>query len=240
MKLFYGFALAFNMLTILPFFKVHTFFKGINGYSAMFYPLVGFIIGTILWGVHTLLQDFLPAVHAAVIIFALWVLFTGALHLDGFSDTIDGLFVPKERALEVMKDAHVGGMGMIFTFVFLALKLSSLIYFDAFYLLPVLLMTSRLNATLAIWFFPYASHGVGALLKEELSLKMVLFALFYTLLMSLLFSFTFAFLLSLAVLFICALLFTKRLGGLSGDVYGFIIELTELVLLNYLIVRAYS
>lgn len=240
MKLFYGFALAFNMLTILPFFKVHSFFKGINGYSAMFYPLVGFILGAILWGLHALLESYLPAIHLAVIIFALWILLTGALHLDGLSDTIDGFFVPKERALEVMKDAHVGGMGMIFTFVFLAMKLSSVIYFDAFYLLPVLLMTSRLNATLAIYFFPYISSGVGALLKEELSRKMVLFALFYTLLMSLFFSFSFALLLSLAVLFMCALLFTKRLGGLSGDAYGFIIEFTELVLLNYLIVRAVS
>lgn len=240
MKLFYGFALAFNMLTILPFFKVHSFFKGINGYSAMFYPLVGFILGALLWGVHTLLQDFLPSIHTAVIIFALWILLTGALHLDGLSDTIDGFFVPKERALEVMKDAHVGGMGMIFTFVFLAMKLSSVIYFDAFYLLPLVLMFSRLNATLAIYFFPYMSNGVGTLLKEELSHKMVLFAFFYTLLMSLFFSFSFALLLSLAVLFMCALLFTKRLGGLSGDVYGFIIELTELVLLNYLIVRAVS
>lgn len=240
MRLFYGFALAFNMLTILPFFKVHTFFKGINGYSAMFYPLVGFILGAILWGVHTLLQDFLPPAHVGVIIFALWVLLTGALHLDGLSDTIDGFFVPKERALEVMKDAHVGGMGMIFTFVFLALKLSSLIYFDAFYLLPLLLMTSRLNATLAIWLFPYMSSGVGALLKEELSLSMVLFALFYTLLMSFVFSFTFALMLSLGVLFVCGLFFVRRLGGLNGDIYGFIIEVSELVLLNFIILRECS
>jgi cobalamin 5'-phosphate synthase/cobalamin synthase len=224
------------MLTILPFFKVHSFFKGINGYSAMFYPLVGFIIGAILWGVHSLLQDILPSAHLAVIIFALWILLTGALHLDGLSDTIDGLFVPKERALEVMKDAHVGGMGMIFTFVFLALKLSSLIYFDAFYLLPVLLMASRLNATLAIYFFPYASQGVGALLKEELSLKMVLFALFYSCVLVYFFSFWAAFIFSLAVCFLCAAFFAKRLGGLSGDIYGFIIEVSELVLLNIIIV----
>lgn len=240
MKLFYGFALAFNMLTILPFFKVHTFFKGINGYSAMFYPLVGFIIGTILWGVHSLLQTQLPPAHIAVIIFALWVLLTGALHLDGLSDTIDGLFVPKESAFEVMKDSHVGGMGMIFSFVFLALKLSSIVYFEAYYLLPVLLMLSRLNATLAITLFPYASSGVGALIKEELSLKMILFALFYSSLLLYLFSFSAAFVLSLAVLFICATFFVKRLGGLSGDIYGFIIEVSELILLNAVIIRAYA
>jgi cobalamin 5'-phosphate synthase/cobalamin synthase len=240
MKLFYGFALAFNMLTILPFFKVHTFFKGINGYSAMFYPLVGFLIGAILWGVHSLLQTQLPPAHLAVLIFTLWILLTGALHLDGLSDTIDGLFVSKERAFEVMKDAHVGGMGMIFTFAFLALKLSSLIYFEAYYLLPVLLMISRLNATLAIYFFPYASKGVGALLKEELSLKMVLFALFYSCVLVYFFSFGTAFFLSLLVGLLCAAFFVKRLGGLSGDIYGFIIEVSELILLNAVIIQAYA
>ena len=134
MRLLKGFALAFNMLSIIPFFKVHDYFKGINGYSAMFYPLVGFILGLILWGVYSILEPFVPTVLLAVIIFSLWVLITGALHIDGFSDTVDGLFVKKEKALDVMKDSHVGGMGMTFTIVFILLKLSSVIYFEAFYL----------------------------------------------------------------------------------------------------------
>ena len=93
MRLFKGFALAFNMLSVIPFFKVHDFFKGINGYSAMFYPLVGFILGSILWATHSLLYNHMPSTHLAVVIFGMWVLITGALHLDGFSDTIDELFV---------------------------------------------------------------------------------------------------------------------------------------------------
>ena len=181
MRLFKGFSLAFNMLSIIPFFKVHDFFKGINGYSAMFYPLVGFILGSILWATHSLLQDNLASNHLSVLIFALWVLITGALHLDGLSDTIDGLFVSKERALEVMKDSHVGGMGMTFTVVFLLLKLSSLIHLEAYYLLPIILMFSRLNAVMAIYFYNYISSGVGALIKEELSTKYLLIAIFYSL-----------------------------------------------------------
>ncbi len=145
MRILKAFALAFNMLSIIPFFKVHDFFKGINGLSAAFYPLVGFILGLMLWGIHSTLEGSIPTVHLSVIIFTLWILLTGALHLDGFSDSVDGLFVKREKALEVMKDSHVGGMGMIFTLVFLALKLSSVIHFEAFYLLPVILMYSRLN-----------------------------------------------------------------------------------------------
>jgi len=240
MKLFYGFSLAFNMLTIIPFFKVHDFFKGINGYSVTFYPLVGFILGLILWGVHSALEGLIPNTHLLVIIFTLWVTLTGALHLDGFSDSIDGLFVRKEKALEVMKDSHVGGMGMSFTFVFLTLKLSSLIYLEAIYLLPVILMFSRLNAALAIYFYDYISSGVGALLKEEFVLRYLLFALFYSFLLAYFFSFLAAFSLCILVLIICAKFFTARLGGLTGDIYGFIIEVTELALLNYVIIMNFQ
>ena len=236
MNLLKAFALAWNMLTILPFFKVHHFFKGINGYSAMLYPLVGFVLGLILFFVATLLEDFVPAMHLGVIIFVLWVVMSGALHVDGLSDSIDGLFVSKVRSLEVMKDADVGGMGMIFTSLFLLLKLSSVLFFHAYYLLPIILMLSRLNATLAIYFYNYISSGVGELLKEELRFHYVLFALFYSLLLSYFFSFLGAFLLSLSLLIVIAQFFRERLGGLNGDVYGFIIEMSELALLNYIIV----
>ncbi len=240
MRLFQGFALAFNMMSIIPFFKVHDFFKGINGYSAMLYPLVGFILGSLLWLTHSLLQNLVPPTHLAVIIFGLWVLVTGALHLDGFSDSVDGLFVKKERALEVMKDSHVGGMGMTFTIVFLALKLSSVVHFEAYYLLPIILMFSRLNATLAIYFYRYISSGVGRLIKDELTQKQTLYALGYSLTIAYFFSFLSAFIISTIVLLLSAKFFTSRVKGLNGDMYGFIIEVTELALLNYIIITNFS
>jgi cobalamin 5'-phosphate synthase/cobalamin synthase len=240
MKALKGFALAFSMLTIIPFFKVHDFFKGINGYAAMFYPLVGFILGLALWKGSVFLSPFVPPVHLAVIIFALWVTLTGALHLDGLSDTLDGLFVPKEKALEVMKDSHVGGMGMVFTLVFLALKISSIIYFNAYYLLPIILMLSRLNASLAIYFSKYIGGGMGLLAKEELKFWQLLVAVLFSLSLVLYTSSLWLFVFSLLTLVLSAKFFTARLGGLSGDIYGFIIELSELVLLNYLIVSNFS
>ncbi len=236
MRYLQAFALSVNMLTIFPFFKVHDFYKGINGLSALFYPLVGFLLGTLLLATHALLQGSVPATHLGVIIFSLWVLFTGALHIDGLSDTIDGLFVPAKKSLEVMKDSHVGGMGMTFTFVFLLLKLSSLLALENYALLPVILMFSRLNAVLAIYSFSYVSSGVGALLKEELSLKMVLESLLFSLGIAFLFSFSTAFLVSLFVFLLVGKFFTTRVGGLSGDMYGFLIEFTELILLNFALV----
>lgn len=239
---FKGFALALSMLSTLPFFRVHDFNKDINGYAVMFYPLVGFLLGLILWGVYVLLNSYVPTTHLGIIIFALWVLLTGALHLDGFSDTVDGLFVSREKALEVMKDSHIGGMGMIFTATFLILKASTLAVSNALYLLPFVLATSRLNAVLAIYLFPYVSpSGIGTLAKKETKGFQVLIAFVYVILIGMwsvanmpnIVTLMFA---SLFVLFVIKLFFTKRYGGFTGDIYGFTIEVSELVLLNAILV----
>ena len=243
MKILKAFTLAFNMLTIIPFFKVHNFEKGINGYAAMFYPLIGLLLGFALWGVYSLLQPYMPHLHLLVFIFVLWVVLTGALHLDGLSDTIDGLFVKKEQTLEAMKDSHVGGMGMIFTALFLIFKLSSLFYVanqQLLYLLPLVLLLSRLNATLAIYFFAYISSGVGSLIKEELQIKHLLFALTYSAIALYFFDQFLLALVSLVGFLLIAKFFTSKLDGLNGDIYGFIIELTELLMLNYLIIKHFS
>ncbi len=235
-KLFKGFALSVSMLTIIPFFKVHHFYKGINGYAVMFYPLVGFLVGLFLYFLHSILSLHLAPLHLGIIIFFLMVLLTGALHLDGFSDTIDGLFVPKEKALEVMKDPHAGGMGVIFSISFLILKASSLAVFDAFYLLPIIMMLSRFNAVVAIYFYPYISKGMGLLAKEELKgwqfVLTMLCVVFLTIPHILVFA------ISLLVIFFIKLFFIKRYGGFSGDMYGFSIEVTELILLNAILLGA--
>lgn len=224
------------MLTTLPFFKIHDFYKGINGYGVMFYPLIGFLLGAVLWGIHALLTPYIASAHLGIIIFGLWVLLTGALHLDGFSDTVDGLYVPKERALEVMKDAHVGGMGMIISGTFLILKASSLAHFELFYLLPLILMLSRLNAVLAIYFYPYISQsGMASLAKAEFTKPQMLIALFYSFLIILLYNKLLLLVSTMLVLFVIKSFFMKRYGGFTGDIYGFSIEVTELVLLNILL-----
>ncbi|MEO1953981.1 MAG: adenosylcobinamide-GDP ribazoletransferase [Campylobacterales bacterium] len=236
-----GFALAVSMLTTIPFFKIHDFYKGINGYAVMFYPLVGVFIGLILVSVFLLLQTSIPTMHLSIIIFSLLVVITGAIHLDGFSDTIDGLFVSKEKSLEVMKDPHTGGMGMIFSVVFLLLKASTITALlitnsDVIYVIPIVLMLSRFNAVLAIYFYPYVSKsGIATLAKEELKLFQVVIAFFYVVCISVLFKSISLVFLSFVTLFFIGIFFMKRYQGFTGDIYGFSIEVIELVLLNALL-----
>lgn len=238
-KIFKGFALAVNMLSILPFFKVHDFYKGINGYSVMFYPLVGYIIGLILILSHTFLITLFPALHVSVMILAIWVLVTGALHIDGFSDSVDGLFVDKRHSFSVMKDPNVGAMGMVFTVIMLLLKASALLHVNSWLEIPIILMLARYNAVLAIYFYPYLSkNGMGALAKEEFnSFEFMLSSVLVITAVILIHKAWVLLLFSLALFFILKRFFMNRYGGFSGDIYGFIIELTELVLLHVSIVK---
>lgn len=237
---FSGFALALSMLTTLPFFRVHDFFKGINGYAVMFYPLVGAMLGAILYGVYLLGVPYLPAEHLKIVLFFLWILLTGALHLDGFSDTVDGLFVPKEHAEAVMKDPNVGGMGMIFTGAFLILKASALWHLEAIWALPLVLMLSRYNAVLAIFFYPYIRNaGMSTLAKQEFTALQLWMATLMVALCVVLWPAGWLLLLgALITVWLCARFFIKRLGGFSGDVYGFTIEVTEVLLLHLLLIGA--
>jgi len=237
-RLFQGFSLAVSMLSILPFFNVHHFFKGINGYAVMVYPLVGLLLGTLLGGTYLLLHPYFPQEHLKVALMFLWVLLTGALHLDGFADTVDALFVSPSAAQAVMKEPHVGAMALVFTTAFLIFKASALWHLEVVYLLPILMMLARYNTVLAIYFFPYIrQEGMGKLAKEELStLQLVSSSL---LVMSVLFIWPKGWLLlgvSLFVLFITKHFFLRRYGGFSGDMYGFLIEISELAMLNALLV----
>ena len=233
-----GFSLAVSMLTTLPFFRVHNFFTGINGYAVMFYPLVGFLLGGILYALSTLLEPYIPSTHLHVLLFAFWVILTGALHLDGLSDAIDALYVHKDRTIEVMKDPHVGAMGMTYTGVFLIVKASVLISLNALWALPLILMLARFNTVLAIYFLPYIrENGMSTLAKQEFTKSQFLFSSLMVLIPSFIFPQGLILLTaSLISLSFFTFWFTRRFGGFSGDLYGFMIEGTELVLLHTVLV----
>lgn len=236
---FAGFAIAFSMLTTLPFFKIHDFRPGCNGAAVMYYPVVGLMLGGIVYVLYTVGQGLFPSLHLSVVLFGAWVLLYGAIHLDGFADTVDGLFASKERALDVMKDPNIGAMGAIFTALFLFLKLSSFIHLPDMMLFLLVPLLGRFGAVVAIRFFAYVrKEGMGSLAKAELSGGLFWVSVLMTVAAGVLIDWqTFAML--AAVTFIATLLLgrwlSKRFGGLSGDMYGFVIELNELLLLNALI-----
>ncbi|MBC7325907.1 MAG: adenosylcobinamide-GDP ribazoletransferase, partial [Moorella sp. (in: Bacteria)] len=92
--------------------------------SVAFFPLVGLLLGLILAGCWQALPYHVPVTARAGLVLGAAVFLTGGLHLDGFIDTMDGLFSGRERQriLAIMKDSHVGAHGVTAVVTLLVLK----------------------------------------------------------------------------------------------------------------------
>jgi adenosylcobinamide-GDP ribazoletransferase len=234
-----GFKIAFSMMTILPLFRLHEFKTGCNGYAVAYYPIVGLFLGAVICAIYAPLHGILPENFLRVSLFALFVLLYGGLHLDGFVDTIDGLFAPKERALDAMKEPTIGAMGAIFGFLFLAVKISAFLSLKDFYLFLLVPMLSRFGVAVAIYSFSYIRpNGMGALAKQEFSAPLFAYSAILVCSIISLVDMRFFALFGIVVVkaFAVSNFLKTRFGGLSGDMYGFVIEVCELALLVALVI----
>jgi adenosylcobinamide-GDP ribazoletransferase len=94
------------------------------GRSAWAFPVIGALIGIILVVVHAVLSAHLPVALSAVLVVGTWVVLTGGLHLDGWTDCWDALAAPvsQERRFEIMKDSRLGTFGALGLILLLAVK----------------------------------------------------------------------------------------------------------------------
>lgn len=92
------------------------------------FPLVGGVVGLVGFAVLWLGATVLPASLAAGLALGAMIWMTGGLHEDGLSDVADGLggAVPRERALEIMRDSRIGAYGAIALVLVLGLRWSAL------------------------------------------------------------------------------------------------------------------
>jgi adenosylcobinamide-GDP ribazoletransferase len=91
------------------------------------------VVGLIIGGIISLLdlafgQLGLPPVLVSLFTIGLLTAISGGLHLDGLADTADGFLSsrPRERVLEIMRDSHIGVMGVLALIFVLALKVIAL------------------------------------------------------------------------------------------------------------------
>lgn len=220
------------------------------GRSVPYFPLVGGVIGMIVIAINYLLDSYLPSMgiytppHVlTAILTAAPIVITGGLHCDGFMDTVDGIFSgrSRDRILEIMKDSRVGANGVT-AFVVLIMLKWSLIADITPNLLPLALFAApvigRMAMVLGIVSFPYArSEGMGKAFAQYAGKKSLLLAAIFTMLLVVPLG-SAAIISGIAALAIAYVLFYRIslvLTGLTGDVYGAITEITEvLVLLVFL------
>ena len=209
--------------------------------AARWYPLVGLVIGLLLWGAYALLSMLFPPLVVAVLVVLLWAILTGGLHLDGLADCCDGLLAPFEpaRRLEIMRDSRVGAFAAIGLPLALLLKTMTVAALPS--ALPALLMAP----TWARWLLlptarqPMARNdGMGNTFAAGLTHSVLTIALIAPMAVLLIFSPNWRGLIAVALAHaVCALVCwsaRRRLGGVTGDVFGMVVETGELaILLTY-------
>ena len=199
-----------------------------RGWASLYYALPKFPI--FLW---------------SILLVVMLVALTRALHLDGFMDSCDALLggFDRERRLAILHDPHVGAFAVIGVVCLLLIKVSALagLPLAGVERLPVLLLfpcLSRWAMLLTMELYPYVrQNGLGTAFfdggKRRVRWQLV-FGFVFTLVVSVALAGA-AGIVLLAVA--CAVAWgigawaTKLLGGVTGDIYGAVNEVTEVAVL---------
>lgn len=207
------------------------------GRSLLCYPLVGLLFGVVLWLASHLLQGTAAPLHAALLL-TLWVMLSGALHLDGLADSADawlGGFGDRERTLRIMKDPRSGPIAVVTLVLVLLLKFCALWVLveqgagASLVLAPVVGRAALLGLFMGT---PYVRPGgLGQALADHLPKVAAAWVLAGTSLAAVLLGGWQVFEVLLLAVMVFAWgrrLMCRRLGGTTGDTAGALLELVEL------------
>ncbi len=232
--------LALSFLTVLPVPVPGSPGRLSMGWAVACFPLAGALIGLGLAGMDYLLSPwFPPGVEAALLLAALLAV-TGALHLDGFMDSFDGVFGGKDPASRrtIMKDSRVGSFGIAAAASALLMEYGSLASLPAGSRAEVLILAVALSrwAMVAImWFFPAAgSTGLAAGMKPEIHrVHVVVATLLAVAIAAGVSGWAGEVMMALSGLMVLLVgrLMVAKLGGITGDSCGAVGQLVEVLVL---------
>ncbi len=232
-----GLRLAFSFLTILP---VAPWASTGMSSARPWFPFVGLALGAALVGFDAALRLGLPELVVGAFLVAALLMLTRALHAEGFLDCCDGLFgaYTREDRLRILRDTHVGAFAVIGGAALLIAKWSLLASTPDQARIGLLLLfpcLSRLAMLSTMTIFPYArAQGIGAAFHEDASRLRDALGLAIAALATALFFGPGGFILLAAALLLAVAIgqwMTSWLGGMTGDAYGAVNELSEVVVL---------
>ena len=235
-----AFWLALQFLTCLPVPRTAECTAEDRGRSVLYYPVVGLLIGAVLVALLFLLADTDPGLRAALLLLV-WVLLTGALHLDGLADSADawlGGHGDRARTLEIMKDPRSGPAAIVTVVLVLIVTFAALstlthaAYWPALVLAPLL---GRASLVLLFLITPYVrAQGIGAAHAANLPrVGAAVVLLTVAILVPVFLGYAGLWPLATALVTVLLLrrLMLQRLGGATGDTFGASCEIVEAAVL---------
>lgn len=161
-SVFGGVAEAVRFLTILPVPGLETRRSaGFAPWATVAFPVVGLLIGGVLWAVLSLPLAPLSRGVAAVVA---WTVLTGALHEDGWADCLDAALAPVERArrLAILEDPRVGVFGATGLVLLVLLRLAGVMGVEAVVVVPALVAGRWAMVAVTVVATPAGEEGLGA------------------------------------------------------------------------------
>ena len=242
------FFLAVSFLSILPGSRLfsgylnHIKIESELSKSSVFFPMIGLIIGSVLAALYQLLPftPIHPVLHDFMILMA-WIILSGALHLEGLADMVDGFSggKNKEDIIRIMKDGAIGAKGAIALILLIMLKYLLLSGMDHSLKTEGLLLApvaGRWGMVLAgYWGKPASSKNtLTRMFTLHLGKKELFIATFLAMGISfyfLSFQCLYLFLLTGLITRSLVLFSNHRIQGICGDVLGAINEINETAVL---------
>lgn len=232
-----GILLAVQFMTRIPIKKEIEFSDKNIRTSISAFPLIGLLIGLISGLIFRVFAVYDDQIAACVCILAM-VTLSGGLHLDGLSDTLDGFLSGREegRIMEIMKDSRLGTFGALGLILVILSKFVFLcgLGVDGWVVIPIAMAGGRLSVAWMIWRFPTArKDGLGSMFKGSKPGKsIIVISVLLTALVGILYP---QGILPLLTAVISGQFIgrwsIRKISGLTGDVYGAGIELSELAAL---------
>lgn len=229
---------AFQFLTILPISGQ----QAEPGKAAIFFPLVGAVLGAAGAGLYLLLTRAFPPGVAALFVLALWALLGGGLHEDGLADVADALRAgrTREKALTVLKDSRIGsygGLALAFSVLARWIALEQLNWLEPGRLLAALVASqtvSRASLVVLAWLSRPVGTGLGYQFSSSLTTVVAVGAAVQGVLAAFWCGPRVGVTIIVGAYLILRLLrawFYRRIGGVNGDCLGATSQLVEIFVL---------
>ncbi|MEN2505483.1 adenosylcobinamide-GDP ribazoletransferase [Stutzerimonas stutzeri] len=234
-----SFLIALQFLTSLPVRLDRMPEPQAVGRSLLYYPLVGLLLGAMLWLVGAVFENASAPLLAALLLTG-WVALTGGLHLDGLADSADawlGGFGDRERTLTIMKDPRSGPLAVVVLVLLLLLKFVALWTLLATDQRLALLLAPLLGRSALLGLFlttPYVRPGgLGQVLAEQMPRDTSRIALGGVVLACLALGSSgwLALAATVGVGWLSRRAMCRRIGGTTGDTAGALLELVECAVL---------
>ena len=243
MKILNSLVIAISMYSKIPMPQVEWNKENMK-YTMAFFPVVGVITGVCVFFLGKLLFALnCGSIFRSGVLTVLPILINGGIHMDGFMDTMDALasYGNREKKLEILKDSHAGAFAILGVGCYLVLSFSVWSEVTEQMLCPIafIYILSRILSGISVVAFPSArENGLAKTFQEQAEkrrVKKILLVFFgMTAIVLCLQNARMAAGIMISVLlvfFYYRKICIKQFGGVTGDLAGWFLQISELAML---------